>query len=89
MSIDDLRNYTPEEAAQILCCKVGALLENLDRWPHQKIGRAVAFDRQDLAAIKEMCRVHPPRAGAPASMSTLAHIKPRGRRSTPVEADSA
>ncbi|MET8624580.1 hypothetical protein ABZW30_12620 [Kitasatospora sp. NPDC004669] len=77
--IDELRNYSPEETADILSCKVGALLDNLDRYPHQKIGRSVAFDQQDIAAIKELCRVQPkPVTVEP--IPSLAAIKPRGRR---------
>lgn len=65
---DNLRNYSLEEAADILRCRPGYLEENLKNLPHQKIGKAVAFDDAEIRAIKEMHRVHPD-ATAPATVT--------------------
>lgn len=78
-------NYSLEEAAEILRCRKRYLEDNLKRFPHQKIGQAVAFDDDEIAAIKDMHRVQPPEAAtvqskAPAEVSDLARIRPKGRR---------
>lgn len=54
---DNLRNYSLEETAQILCCYPDYLKENLRDLPHQKIGKAVAFDEDEIRQIKNMHRV--------------------------------
>ncbi|MCM2390160.1 hypothetical protein [Streptomyces albipurpureus] len=78
-----LQNYNLEEAAAALRCAVGFLEENLDTLPHQKLGRAVAFDDDELMAIKNMCRVRPGSAAVetakPPGLS-LATIQPKQRR---------
>ncbi|MGW4852195.1 hypothetical protein ACWEPZ_13320 [Streptomyces sp. NPDC004288] len=76
-----LRNYSLEEAAALLGCKPRYLEDNLSRLPHQKIGVAVAFDDDELTAIKDMHRVHPQRA-ADAAPRGLAHIRPKGSRAS-------
>jgi hypothetical protein len=77
---DDLRNYSIEEAADILRCFPRFLEDNLKRFPHQKLGAAVAFDVADLVAIKDMCRVRPTVvAAAPKAAPTLANIRPSRR----------
>ncbi|WP_329368901.1 hypothetical protein OG896_25010 [Streptomyces sp. NBC_00669] len=55
----DLQNFTVEETAGLLRCGPRHLEDNLSRYPHQKIGQAVAFDAADILRIKEMCRVEP------------------------------
>lgn len=81
----DLRNYSIAEAADILRCFPRFLEDNLKRFPHQKLGAAVAFDASDLAQIKDMCRVRPA-AVEPTSITspkTLVGIRPSRRsRST-------
>ena len=54
---DNLRNFSLEETAKILCCFPTYLEDNLHRIPHQKIGKAVAFDENEIRQIKEMHRV--------------------------------
>jgi hypothetical protein len=92
MTIDELRNYSVDEAAEILGCKKSYLEDNAERLPRQKIGRALVFDVQDLMAIKEMHRLRPAEpqtSTAPVARSssarplTLADCTPvggRGRR---------
>ncbi|MBB4987462.1 hypothetical protein [Streptomyces nymphaeiformis] len=75
-------NYTVAEAAELLRCKERYLEDNLSRLPHQKIGIAVAFDDEDLAAIKDMHRVRPQRATADVAPRTLAQIRPKGARAS-------
>ena len=43
-----IQNYSLEEAAKILRCRLSYLKDNLSRLPHQKIGVAVAFDDDEL-----------------------------------------
>lgn len=75
------RNYSIDEAAEILRCKPRFLEDNLARLPHQKIGASVAFDDDELAAIKDMHRVRPmAAAAAPAAQRSLAQIRPKGAR---------
>ncbi|MEU2450088.1 MULTISPECIES: hypothetical protein [unclassified Streptomyces] len=81
-----LQNYDLAETAQILKCYESYLEENLAFLPHQKIGRAVAFDDDDIAEIKRMCRVRPaarptatPAAGPAPS---IRQIRPKGARRT-------
>ena len=52
-------NYSLEKAAELLGCYPRYLEDNLSRLPHQKIGAAVAFDDDEIAAIKDMHRVRP------------------------------
>lgn len=80
---EGIRNYSLDEAAERLRCFPSYLSENLHRLPHQKIGKAVCFDDEDLAAIKEQHRVRPdePAVGERAEKPplTLATITPSGR----------
>jgi hypothetical protein len=84
MSGEDLKNYPVDEAVELLGCKKSYLLNNLSRFQHQKIGREVVFDAEDLRAFKEMHRVRPateaPAAQVPAEPKSLADITPIGRR---------
>ncbi|WP_030659784.1 MULTISPECIES: hypothetical protein [Streptomyces] len=83
-----LQNYSIAQTAEILCCYVGFLEENLADLPHQKIGKAVAFDDEEIAQIKEMFRVRPaaPSARAasapPAGAPSITQIRPKGARRT-------
>lgn len=78
-------NYSLEQAAEILGCYPRYLEDNLSRLPHQKIGAAVAFDDDELAAIKNMHRVRPELAAVqtsePAATPALATIRPKRRTS--------
>lgn len=77
------RNYNLDEAAELLQCHRRYLEDNLKRLPHQKIGAAVAFDEEELAAIKDMHRVRPTAPSASAAGNTapsLAQIRPKRRR---------
>ncbi|MFB8348003.1 hypothetical protein [Streptomyces niveus] len=86
----NLQNYSLDEAADILRCKRRFLEDNLQRFPHQKLGQAVAFDEDELLAIKDSCRVHrtgvadhKPQELAGANVSALASLRPaQGRRRT-------
>ncbi|MFC8276292.1 hypothetical protein ACFUJR_27925 [Streptomyces sp. NPDC057271] len=74
------RNYSIDEAADILRCKPRFLEDNLARLPHQKIGASVAFDDDELAAIKDMHRVRPRAAAEGIAPRSLAQIRPKGAR---------
>lgn len=78
------RNYSIEETAEILRCRKRFLEDNLAQLPHQKLGQAVAFDDDEIAAIKDMHRVRPELAAvqsdAPAEVPELATIRPKRRR---------
>ncbi|MEO3976346.1 hypothetical protein [Streptomyces sp. CAU 1734] len=79
-----IQNYNVAEAAEMLRCKPSFLEENLKRFPHQRLGRSVAFDETELTAIKNMCRVLPVENATPADSTpelTLATIQPKQRRS--------
>ncbi|WP_381792827.1 hypothetical protein [Streptomyces niveus] len=83
-----LRNYSIDEAADLLRCKKRFLEDNLQRFPHQKLGQTVAFDENELLAIKDSCRVrqaeataHGPQTEVP--VAVLASIRPsQSRRRT-------
>jgi hypothetical protein len=80
---NDLQNYSIEEAADILRCFPRFLEDNLKRFPHQKLGAAVAFDSSDLVVIKDMCRVRPTVAAEHVLATppqTLASIQPSRRK---------
>ncbi|MFC9429311.1 hypothetical protein [Streptomyces sp. NPDC056987] len=86
--MNDLRNYSVDETADLLGCKPRYLEDNLKILPHQKIGIAVVFDASEILAIKEMHRVRPgqfaPRAPEPLAESgtsalSLATIRPKRR----------
>lgn len=79
-----LRNYSLDEAAEVLRCKPSFLEDNLRRFPHQKLGRSVVFDEAELLAIKDMYRVRPAQQASttPPAPTSLAQIKPIGRRRT-------
>ncbi|MFJ6935733.1 hypothetical protein [Streptomyces sp. NPDC101132] len=71
------RNYSLEQAADILGCAPRYLEDNLRKLPHQKIGAAVAFDDDELAEIKDMHRVRPTAAPAQAPVvKALSQIQP-------------
>lgn len=74
------RNYTLEEAAEILRCRPRFLEDNLARLPHQKLGASVAFDDDEIAEIKAMHRVRPRATSAETATRTLAQIRPKGAR---------
>ncbi|MFF2573806.1 hypothetical protein [Streptomyces sp. NPDC058084] len=73
-------NYSLEKAAALLGCRQGYLEDNLRRLPHQKIGREVVFDDDDLNEIKAMHRVRPSASPAASGPRTLATIRPKGAR---------
>lgn len=79
------KNYTLEEAAELLRCFPRYLEDNLAHLPHQKIGAAVSFDDDEIQAIKDMHRVRPiakaSAADAIARTPTLTQIQPKRRRS--------
>ncbi|MFC9604625.1 hypothetical protein ACFTTN_14340 [Streptomyces niveus] len=83
-----LQNFTIDEAAELLRCKKRFLEDNLQRFPHQKFGKAVVFDENELLAIKDSCRVrqaeatdHGPQTEVP--VAALASIRPsQSRRRT-------
>ncbi|MCX4550533.1 MULTISPECIES: helix-turn-helix domain-containing protein [unclassified Streptomyces] len=78
-----LQNYTLEEAAELLRCKPRFLEDNLRDLPHQKIGAAVAFDAEEVLAIKAMHRVRPEPTPAAEGARTLMSISPsRSRQRT-------
>ncbi|MFE5675070.1 hypothetical protein ACFQ7B_07730 [Streptomyces erythrochromogenes] len=83
-----LQNYSIAETAKILGCYVGFLEENLADLPHQKIGKAVAFDDGEIAQIKDMFRVRPAAPAArtadvaPAGAPSITSIRPKGARRT-------
>lgn len=76
MTDDALQNFSVEEAATLLRCGPRHLEDNLSRYPHQKIGASVAFDRADLLRIKEMCRVEPKAPVQAPVRPRLAEIQP-------------
>ncbi|WP_037844261.1 hypothetical protein, partial [Streptomyces sp. NRRL F-5126] len=76
-----LQNYSLEEAAGLLKCRVRYLKDNLDRLPHQKIGVEPVFDDGEILAIKDMHRVRPANAWQDSEPSSgpllaLASIQP-------------
>ncbi|MDX2622486.1 hypothetical protein PV356_23605 [Streptomyces sp. WI03-5b] len=75
------QNYDVTEAAEYLRCKVHFIEDNLKQLPHQRMGRSVSFDERDLEEIKDMFRVRPARAQAPAGTPALelASIRPSKR----------
>ncbi|MFD9952436.1 hypothetical protein [[Kitasatospora] papulosa] len=75
------QNYDVSEAAEYLRCRVHFLEDNLKQLPHQRMGRSISFDERDLEEIKDMFRVRPAPAQAPASPAALklAAIKPSKR----------
>ncbi|NUP19030.1 MAG: hypothetical protein HOZ81_23655 [Streptomyces sp.] len=82
-----LQNYTLSQTADILCCRPSFLEENLATLPHQKIGKSVAFDDEEITEIKRMFRVRPITSAArdiPAAPSTgapsITQIRPKGAR---------
>ncbi|MFI9005075.1 hypothetical protein [Streptomyces sp. NPDC053541] len=78
------RNYSLEEAAELLGCAPRFLEDNLRRLPHQKLGKSVAFDDDELMEIKNMHRVRPTavRPSADNGPRTLAQIRPKGARAS-------
>lgn len=82
----NLQNYDLKETAQLLRCRESYLEENLRFLPHQKLGKSVAFDEDDIAEIKRMCRVRPvarPTATpAAAGAPSITQIRPKGARRT-------
>jgi hypothetical protein len=84
MSSEDLKNYPVDEAVEILGCKKSYLLNNLGRFQHQKIGREVVFDAEDLRAFKEMHRVRPaqdtPTAQESTAPTSYRDLRPVGGR---------
>ncbi|MGW2580803.1 hypothetical protein ACWCYZ_05600 [Streptomyces virginiae] len=81
-----LQNYDLQETAELLRCRVSYLEENLRFLPHQKHGRSVAFDEDDIAEIKAMARVRPvarpTAAPATSSAPSIRQIRPKGARRT-------
>ncbi|MFJ3705065.1 MULTISPECIES: hypothetical protein [unclassified Streptomyces] len=75
------QNYDVTEAAEYLRCRPHFLEDNLKQLPHQRMGRSISFDERDLEEIKDMFRVRPGRAQAPAGPAALklAAIKPSKR----------
>lgn len=78
-------NHSLEKAAELLGCFPRYLEDNLKRLPHQKIGAAVVFDDDEIAAIKDMHRVRPQglaavQTEAPTEVSDLKTIRPKRRR---------
>lgn len=85
-SIEHLQNYSVEQTAAILGCKIRFLTDNLRTLPHQKIGGAEpVFAAEDILEIKSMFRVLPAApARAPASPDagtpSITQIRPKGAR---------
>ncbi|MFB7171120.1 hypothetical protein ACFCYM_09900 [Streptomyces sp. NPDC056254] len=82
-----LQNYTLSETAEILQCRPSYLEENLSTLPHQKIGKSVAFDDEEIAEIKRMHRVRPVAARdaatpAVSASPSITQIRPKGARRT-------
>ncbi|MFE6223301.1 hypothetical protein [Streptomyces sp. NPDC057854] len=74
-------NYDLQQAADFLKCSPRFLEDNLRSLPHQKLGRAVAFDEHDLMEIKDMFRVRPASTAAPSTtVRSLSQIRPKGAR---------
>lgn len=73
------QNYDLAGAAEYLRCRPHFLESNLANLPHQRMGRAIAFDESELEEIKQMFRVRPgaqAKQTAPAGALTLASISP-------------
>ncbi|MFE6379199.1 hypothetical protein [Streptomyces roseolus] len=72
-------NLDIDEAAVFLRCSPRFLEDNLNRLPHQKLGRAVSFDEYDLTEIRDMFRVRPTSSATPDTpVHNLAQIRPKG-----------
>ncbi|WP_299542093.1 hypothetical protein [uncultured Streptomyces sp.] len=75
------QNYDLEEAAKYLRCRPHFLTENLQKLPHQRMGRSVSFDETELEAIKDMFRIRPcdAQTSTNAAPLALAGIQPSKR----------
>ncbi|WP_432116606.1 hypothetical protein [Streptomyces sp. S1] len=74
-------NFDLDEAARFLRCAPRFLEDNLQKLPHQKIGRAVSFDEADLSEIRDMFRIRPTStADSTSPVRALSQIRPKGAR---------
>ncbi|GAB3118006.1 hypothetical protein GCM10027160_29440 [Streptomyces calidiresistens] len=69
------RNYNLDEAAKILGCGRRHLIDNIGRYQHQRFGRSIVMDDEDIAANRELARRRPGAASQMQAETTVRHLR--------------